>query len=166
MRGFFGFVIVFAILVLLLTLVTFENNFYSSLEEAKIILVDSEQASKKRAIMESSLDKIVYSALEEQILQENFEIENIKNEVNQKIIKYILGKGWASTILFENLGEPTIEFLNENSESLLIEKAGITYAEYVFTGGILRNKTISKNFSESTKIIFRVPSGYTMRVVG
>jgi hypothetical protein len=166
MKGFFGFVIVFAILVLLLTLVTFENNFYSSLEKAKIMIIDSEQASKERTILESNIDKIIFSVLEEQVLQENFEIENVKNEVNQKIIIYIKGRAKASTIFFENNKEPTTNFLNENSESLLVEKSGITYAEYVFTGGILRNNTISNNFSKNAKIFFQIPPGYTVRVIG
>jgi len=166
MRGFFGFVLVFAMLIMLLGLAATENNFYCRLGEAGALMIEAEQASKERGLMDSSLDKIVAAKLGEQIAEENFEAGTVKEEVNRALADYFAGKADATTSLFEFLGEPNEEFLNENSEAFLIEKDGITYAEYVFTGGLFRNRTVSGKPGGQAVARFFVPAGYTVRVVG
>jgi hypothetical protein len=166
MRGFFGFAVVFAMLLLLLGLAVNENRFYSGLGAAKVLMADAEQASKERTIMENNVDRIILFKLGEQASQENFEVELVRGEINAGLIKYLKGRARASTIFSGDLGELTIDFLNENSEALVVEREGITYAEYSFTGGLFNSNTVSSVFGAEARARFIVPPKYFVWVVG
>ena len=165
MRGFFGFLVVFVMLILLLLVSVNENNFYSELGEAKTILIEAEQGSKEKTIIENNVDKIVFEKLKEQVLQKNFLIESIMFEINNPLSSYLSTRTTAN-IIGTKIGPVNTEFLTLNSIAFLIEKEGVTYAEYTFTGGLLKTNTVSHTFGEKIEIEFVIPADYTVRVVG
>jgi hypothetical protein len=165
MRGFFGFLLIFVLLLLLTFVSMKENNFYSELNESKTLLIEAEQNSKERTILENNTDKIVFLKLKEQVNKQNFLIKSVLNEINHALEKYLIGKTKATNFGVEK-GEISLMYLNENSTAFLIEKEGITYAEYTFTCGLERTNEVSKKIGEEMKVIFTIPCGYTVRVIG
>lgn len=165
MRGFFGFLLIFILLLLLVFVSIKENNFYSELNESKTLLIEAEQNSKERTILENNTDKIVFLKLKEQANKQNFLIKSVLNEINYSLEKYLFGKAKA-TELGKEKGEVTLNFLNKNSAAFIIEKEGITYAEYSFTCGLERTNEVSKQIGNEMKVTFTIPCGYTVRVVG
>jgi len=146
MKGFFGIIIVFVILSLLLIVSLKENNFHNELKKATVFMIEAEQASKNRTIMENNVDKIIEQKLDEQIFKKNFNIDLLLNNINEA-----------------QVGPPTKEFLNNNSTAMIIENNGIIYAEYFFTGGLVKTNTISTNFGKNIELFFKIPTDYVAR---
>jgi DNA-binding TFAR19-related protein (PDSD5 family) len=162
MKGFFGIIIVFVILSLLLIVSLKENNFHNELKKATVFMIEAEQASKNRTIMENNVDKIIEQKLDEQIFKKNFNIDLLLNNINEALEKYLLNKAKATNIYTE-VGPPTKEFLNNNSTAMIIENNGIIYAEYFFTGGLVKTNTISTNFGKNIELFFKIPTDYVAR---
>ena len=165
MRGFFGSMLIFVMLILLLLVNINENMFYSELGKAKTLLIEAEQSSKERTILENNTDKIIYEKLKEQVLLKNFLVESIKNEINLSLTKYFHGKANATNFGEKNK-EVTISFLNENSKAIMLEQEGLIYAEYTFTGGLNRTASVSKVIGTNITTIFKIPAGHTTKVIG
>ena len=163
MKGFLNFALVLAMIVCLLwiSVANVQNSFL--LEQTKNELLKSEMANKERTLLETGFDKLVKTKLEEQVLLGNFNVIKAQNEINSKLAEYLKGKAKASTNYFENIGEISKEFLNENSSVQILQGEGVVYAEYTFTSNVMKNTIISAKLGNKIISYFKVPEGYTYR---
>ena len=147
-KGVFCFLLVLAFAGTGLAL---QENQDEKFAGAKNICFELEKLDLERAILEENTDFLAEETLRLELLLGNKNPESIKKKTNAKLA-VLLGK--------------QEDFLNENSEVLVIEYEGLVFAEYSFTGGLLRNNFLRlKLESENAEKIFELPIGYSVKVV-
>jgi len=166
MKGFYSTIIVIAMLGLLISfsnLSTLTSKEINSFETDLIIL---ENASMQRVVMENNVDRIIELKLIEQLKKENFNLILIQTQINSSLFNYLKNRAHASDLFFENTTPITIEYLMLNSSAFLLEVKGIRYAEYAYTSTPLLDSIVSSKFGKDSILHFKIPIGYTKRVVG
>ncbi len=163
MKGFFSFAIAMAMLVILLYFTIGNNENQLLFEKTKNELMKAEESNKERTLLENNTDKIISVKLNEQILLKNYNVIKAQNSINSALANYLKNKTNTSGIFFENLGEVSTTFLNENSSVLILTVRGVTYAEYTYTSNPSLNTIVSKRFGEKIITYFKIPIGYTQR---
>jgi hypothetical protein len=165
MKGFFTFALCMSMAIMLLfAYAAAEKNNYK-LEKTKTELIAAENANMQRTLLENNTDKIILLKLQEEIVKENFNTHSLQEEINKALSSYLKNKTNARTIFNETIGEITLEFLNQNSSVMMLEIKGVTYAEYVFTGGTLKNTTVGKKFGNKIVSSFVIPAESTTRII-
>lgn len=165
MKGFFGYAVAMAMIIILLYFIpSIETNSHE-FEKIKNELIITEEANKERTLLENNTDKIIYTKLNEQIEKENFKVAQAQNEINTALSKYLIKKTNASTILNQTLGETTKEFLNENSSVAIFQTNELTYAEYVFTSSPTKSTTVSAKSGNKIISYFQIPPGSKTKII-
>ena len=138
------------------------------LEKAKATAMEAEQLNAIKLSIEINTDKVVKQTIHEALLQ-NKEPEEIRDAVNQKLTQLFNATSEAyktAKIEFKSTaGQLNTEFLNNNSKAIVskIDKKTIA-AEYVFTGGILKNQeAFAEITGKKTRQQFKIPIGYTIK---
>jgi len=162
MKGFFSFILLFLMAVIILEYSLFfvsqENNFL----ETKIELIALETSNKDRTILENNVDRLIFNTLNNE-LDKTTNLIIIQNSVNLKLLNFLDGKVIAKVKkVKKNLN---LSFLNNSSSVISFETQKIKYAEYVFTHGPLLNNSISKTLGNEMKTNFTIPVYYTQRVI-
>ncbi|MFA5931255.1 MAG: hypothetical protein WC821_03005 [archaeon] len=165
MKGFFGYALGLAMLIVLLYLGISLGNHQFELEKVKNELIITEISNKEKTLLENNTDKIIRTKLEEQIILKNYNLIKAQNEINSTLSNYFKGKANAMSIFNEKLGEATTSFLNQNSSVAIFEAQGITYAEYTFTSNLLKNTTVGKKLGNKIITYFQIPIGYTTKII-
>lgn len=135
--------------------------------KARSTSMEAEKATLTRAIMETTLDKIIEEKLKQGVFLE-LEPDAIKANVNMALEKAFEKMRNPYSLEFEK--EPTAETLNRNS-IVLVKRIGekTVEAEYQYTGGLMKENEIKAVIVEgNAKQEFRMPIGYTIktRVIG
>jgi len=165
MKGFFGFALCLAMILILLLFGTTIQKDQEQLEKIKNELIIAEQANKEKTLLENNTDKIIKTKLIEQTENKNFNTAKAQNEINTALENYLQGKAVATTIFGEKIGELTKEFLKENSSVMILQTNGKTYAEYVFTSNTSKNTTVSSKLGNKIITYFEIPAGHTTRIM-
>ena len=165
MKGFFSTIFVIAVLIILINFSSVSLNTTNNLDKLEKDLMILENASKERVVMENNVDQIVEVVLEEQIEKENFNLISIQTEINSSLLKYLNNKAKATNTFFEDEKPLTLEYLMLNSSAFLLEIKGSKYAEYSYTSLPLMETIISKKLGEGSALYFKIPIGYTVRVI-
>ncbi|MFA5125540.1 MAG: hypothetical protein WC462_00875 [archaeon] len=165
MKGFFGFALCLAMMLILVLFGSTIQKEEEQLEKIQNELIIAEQANKEKTLLENNTDKIIKIKLTEQAENKNFKTAKAQNEINTALENYLRGKAIAATIFGEKIGEPTKEFLKENSNVMILQTNGSIYAEYVFTSSTLKNTTISSRLGNKIITHFEIPAGHTTRII-
>jgi hypothetical protein len=160
MKGFFSFLLVFVLCLCLLLFVTAMEK-----DVRKGALIELEQNNMKRIVMENNVDRIVAISLRKGI-EESSDIGKVKNQVNQNLFSYLKSRAEISDLFYNKIEKITLKKLNENSAVTIYKTNGIVYGEYVYTSDLYKRENISKKLGEKTKLVFKIPVGYTERVMG
>jgi len=162
MKGFFSVALALAIIALLLFVNVSSERNATILRETKSTLIEAESANMQRTVLENNTDRIIFEMLLAQALIKNFNSDLAKSAINKRLELYLKGKATLSSPIEEK--EISEKNLNYNSSVMIVYLKGVTYAEYSFTGGNLRNMLVRKRFGENFGVEFLIPAGYTMRV--
>ena len=165
MKGFFSFIAIFAMLLLLLITGIILNHSENRLVHINNILIKTEIASSQRTLLENSVDKIILYKLREQVKIENFNIINAKNEINNSLTHHLHGKASATNILLKKTGEVTADYLNDSSAVTILRTNELTYAEYSFSSNELKTNNVSTKIGEEITLYYKIPIGYSARVI-
>ena len=91
MKGFFSFILLFLMAVIILEYSLFfvsqENNFL----ETKIELIALETSNKDRTILENNVDRLIFNTLNNE-LDKTTNLIIIQNSVNLKLLNFLDGK--------------------------------------------------------------------------
>ena len=166
MKGFFSSIIVVAILLVIIVFVNFTLNNAKTINGIERELIIVEQASKERTLMENNVDRIIQIKLKEQLMKENYNVPLIQTEVNLALLSYLGKRAKATNIYFENENNLTALYLIANSSAFSSSTKGITFAEYTYTSLPAMQTIVSSKFGENTILYFKIPIGYTIRVIG
>lgn len=164
MKGFFSFIIVLLVIITIFGIITFFDN--SSIKKSELIntLIELENNSKERTIIENNLDRIIEKKLLEQLIIENYNLSNAKENVNKAIINY-LKNGEVKTIYFNNKEKLTLGRLNSMTSVSIIEINGIKVATFEFTSSFNKNEIVTKQINERFDFYFSLPIAYKNKVV-
>ncbi len=161
---------------LLLAFAAMEINFLNESAAAKQkifgtekVLFEAEILSATRTIAENGVDAVTEEGLRQGV-QAELEPDEVKKAVNKRLAflfsEMEKNSDERASISFEeeSLSE---KFLNENSSVIVVKKEElVSVAEYSFTGGLLKDKKVkAKIFGKNAKQEFKIPAGYTIRVV-
>ena len=134
---------------------------------ARALAFEAEQLSTARAIMENGVDLAAKEGLKKGIAL-NLKPEEIKALVNARLallFEKMETEGFPGLKAeFEEEGK-NIAFLNENSavSSARIASREVE-AEYSFTGGLMKDKTVRAKISGTrAAITMELPAGYTVK---
>ncbi|MFA6064720.1 MAG: hypothetical protein WCW44_03200 [archaeon] len=163
MKGFFGFAVAIAMLVVLLYFSIGNNENQFAFEKTKNELMKAEQANKERTLLENNSDRIISTKLEEQILVRNYNVVKAQSSINSALANYLKGKTNATNLFFESHGEVNTTYLTENSSVMILTVRGVTYAEYTYTSTPLLNTIVSKKLGEKIITYFKIPIGYSQK---
>jgi hypothetical protein len=165
MKGFFSFIIILLIIIFLINFSIFRIDVNSEKNDLLNTLIEIEQSSKERTIMENNIDRIITTKLSHQFLEEDFRLEKTKNNINSKIFNYLKNKSKISSIYFDSEEQITLSKLNSMSSVWLTQIDKIKFATYEFTSNTNKNKIISQNFGTDFDLYFKIPINYKISVV-
>ncbi|HNV01035.1 MAG TPA: hypothetical protein PKK60_01250 [archaeon] len=164
-KGLFNFIIVIIIIGIIFTLVINSNKIKEELEKTKNELIITEISQKEQIILENNVDKIIETKLREQILLKNFNSFKIQNEINTKLYNYLKDKANACDTISESKNTLTTNYLNNTTNAYTLQTENVSLGEYTFTSNLTKNQIICKSLGEKTKIEFRIPIGYNIKVI-
>ena len=165
MKGFYSTIIIIILLLILVSFSIFSAQTNNKITKMKNDLIILENASKERTIIENNVDRIIQIKLLEQVEKENYNLILIQTEINSSLLKYLKNKTVATNMFFENSSPLTLEYLMLNSTAYLLEIKGIKYAEYSYTSLPLMNSIVSAKLGNGTIIHFKIPIGYSTKVI-
>lgn len=140
-------------------------------EKTKSLIFEIESLDFARTILEENTDFIAGQAMAEEIKKGNEETESVKQKTNEKISAFFskakesLEKEKSLQIIFLK-NRPEKDFLNINSSLLIISYENFFFAEYNFSGGVLKNNFLKAEIeSAGAKKNFEIPTGYAQHAV-
>lgn len=165
MKGFFSFIIILLLTIFLINLSIFFTNQDNEKKDIINTIIEIEQHSTKRILLENNVDKIIKITLNELLINDNFNLINAKNSTNTRLFNYLKNRAFEYDLFFENKKDLEINSLNQITSVELIEMKNMKFAYFYFTGGELRNKNIATIFGQNFKLKFKIPHGYNIKVV-
>jgi len=162
MKGFFSFILLFLIAIIILEYSLFFNTQEENFLTTKLELIALEKANKDRTIFENNVDKIIFTTLNEE-LDKTTNLIFIQNKINSQLLTFLDQKVDAK--INNNKTNLNLSFLNNSSSVIAFETQKLKYAEYVFTNGLLLNNSISKKLGNKTQLEFTIPIYYSQRVI-
>ena len=166
MKGFFSFVLLFLMSIIILEYSLFFISQQSLFSQTKLELIALENASKDRTIIENNVDKIIYQSLLEIILLEKTNIPTSKDIINTNLLNYLKNKAYATDILLQNPHTLTLSYLNNSTKLVIYKSDQISHVDYYFTTNESLTNNISTELGNSIKLIFKIPQYYTQKVIG
>lgn len=137
----------------------------ANFNSAKALCLEIESLDMKRAVLEENTDFLIEEAMKHEILLGNRDPESVKLKANAKLAGFFEKIRGEKTAFPENTGDLEL-FLNGNSGLIIIEYGNLVFAEYSFTGGILKNNFFyAKLASENSEKLFEIPIGYSEKAL-
>lgn len=169
-KGFFCFLVVLCFAAVQLQFFSQKAEQNAEFAQAKSILFEIEKLDLERAALEENLDFLIKQAMLEEIKKQSNNSEAIKEKINEKVILFFEKKENSKELkikFFSNNSEKiSLEFLNANSNLLAINYENFVFAEYNFTGGLLKNNLLKARISsENAEKEFQLPIGYSQKAV-
>ncbi|MDO8537368.1 MAG: hypothetical protein Q7S21_00625 [archaeon] len=182
-KALFSFVFIALFVLMQLELQTINAEKTKKLSNSVNQSIEAEKLNLIQSLIEENSDKIIEEKLQEALLLQQSDNEIIKLEANSELFAFFseLEKQYSSNpkiefffteinsnnyeTLFESLGEKlSLQKLNESSKVNVLNAYGKSIAaEYHFTGGMQKNKTIVGIISsENAKQLFVIPRDYTI----
>ena len=164
-KGFFSFIAIFSLLVVILIAQSTFNQSQNDLTKIKDTLIKAEIASKERTLLENGTDKIIKTKLNEQIDLQNFDVLIVQNVINSQLSEYLNNKADVSDIFLKSTGKVSAQYLNESSKVIILKTKEIVYAEYNFSSNETKTNNISKKLGDEITLYFKIPIGYSIKVI-
>ncbi len=178
-KGMIAFALVFAFILIYFSLVYSIQEFNSNKNLVEAQLIETENASFKRNLVENSVDELIKETIKKEIMFGSKEPKKIQEKTAENLIHFFeelekkgikikeieLKKEYKKTKI---KGKKTRKkFIQENSRIIVIklyEKIYLT--EFYFTAGKNKNKILGAEIKEnSSKINFFVPAGYSIKTI-
>jgi hypothetical protein len=164
-KGLFNFIIVIIIIGIIFSVTINSNKIRKELEETKNELIITEINQKEQTLLENNVDKIIETKLREQILLKNFNSHKIQTEINTKLYNYLKDKTYACDTITESKKTLTTNYLNNTTNTYIIQTENVSIGEYTFTSNLTKNQIICTPLGNKTKIEFKIPIGYNVKVI-
>lgn len=164
MKGFFSFLIILFLIIFLFNILIFFENEDNKKNDLINNLIELENASKERTIIENNLDRIIEKKLLDTLITENYSLNNAKENVNKAIVNF-LKESYFKNIYFENNEKITPQKLNSMTNISVFEINGIKFALFEFTSNSSKTQVISKKLGKGFDFHFELPINYQNKMV-
>lgn len=185
-RGLFSFVLVLVFLLAALELGGIGAESGRQTGTAMRYALEMEQAGLVRNEIERNFDEVIGGALARGVAAGNLDAELLKIEISDAVVVFAMeeelihnrnpsvmfgivrktGKGYTGMLETGGTGLSAEELRSLFSVLVLNISEGVFVAEFVFTGGLLRDRALGAEIEfDGYAQLFVVPVGYTRRVV-
>jgi len=178
-KGLISFVLVLIFILIYFSLVYSISSFNSKKDFTESELIEIENSSFKRNLIENAVDSVIKEEIEKEIMFGSDDPEKIREKVAAKLFETFSGNELKNTefreitsgkkyteikIKGEKLSK---EFIEKNSKIIVINLEKTLYlVQFIYTGGINRNKLIGAEIKEnSSSQKFFIPVDYSVTVI-
>ncbi len=169
MKGLMSFVLVIAFILVYSGLIYSFSLFDSEKNFAETQLIETENASFKRNLVEQAVDSAIKEAMQKEIMFGSDDPEKIKEKTALQLESFFSemkkkGIEFTETNSGKKAGK---EFIKENSRILVLNIEGKIYvAEFIFTGGTTKNNLVSAEIKENNSSnTFMIPADYSIKII-
>lgn len=165
--GFFSSALVVVFAAALIAIIASYVRESALLKEAHITAIEMEQVSFARFQVEENISKVIKETLESELSKNNTD-SVILNSIVSKKVSEVYERFKKHFVCEPYITDGTSKYpftsLNELSRTIVFESDGITIAEYTYTGGTMKNKSVVCKIQKGSAYAFAslVP-GYTVR---
>ena len=178
-KGLMSFVLVLIFILIYFNLVYSIGEFNSKKNLTEAELIEIEDTSFKRNLLENAVDSVIEETISNEILFGSTEGKKINQKISEKLIK-VFSETEAKEIFVKEINsnkeykkikitgkEITKEFIEENSKTIVIKlEEKIFLVEFHFTGGINKNNLVGAEITENqSKSKFFIPVNYTVKLI-
>ncbi|MFH1663678.1 MAG: hypothetical protein ABH986_02630 [archaeon] len=178
-KGLISFVLVLAFIAVYFSLVFSLNSFNSEKNFTEAKLVEIENNSFKRNLLENAVDSLIEETMQEEIAFGSDDPEKINEKISAKLFELFSGmeeKGteFKETLSGKKYSETEIKgekiskkFIKENSKTIVFSLENRLYeVQFIFTGGINKNNLAGAEIKENSSTQkFFIPLDYTVKIV-
>lgn len=170
-RGLFCFVVVLLFIPLHLVMLSANSSIEAGMQDAGNALLEMERLNYIRTEIEENTDLLILQTLEAQVMAGKSKPDAVKEAVDEKLLWFFneAEKNYSrENVKFLVSGrEIGIEGLGENTKVLVIKEGNLVYAEFSYTGGMLKdNKLYAVIKGKRSRQVFEIPIGYTIMTGG
>lgn len=170
-KGFFTLTLVLLVASVMFFFLFSTINARAKIEKAVINALELEEADFVRFQLEENSAYIIRKTLEHGLSSDADSIilnQQIASKL-ESFFKNFATESQAEIDLYitDGFTKQNLENLAELSRTIIIKEKNASYAEYVFTGGLLRNRRVFAEIKVGRSVsLFEIKPGYTIRVVG
>lgn len=178
-KGLMSFILVLIFILIYFNLVYSIESFNSKKNLAEAELIEIENSSFKRNLLENAVDEVVEETIKKEIQFGSTEGKKINKKISKNLIEFfselekkgINAKAMKSSKEYKKTeikGEKiTKEFIEENSKTMVIKlEEKVFLVEFYFTGGLNKNNLVGAEIKENkTKNKFFIPINYSIKLI-
>jgi len=178
-KGLISFVLVLAFIVIYFSLVFSLNSFNSEKNFTEAKLIEIENSSMKRNLIENAVDSLIEEEIKKEIAFGSDEPEKINEKISEKLSEFFFimeekgiefseiasDRKYSETEIKEK--KITKEFIKENSKTIVFNLENRLYhVEFIFTGGKNKNNFIGAEIKENSSYQkFFLPVNYSVKII-
>lgn len=164
-KGYFCITITLIAVILLISLF-YSFSMVSEIQgNAVAAAIEAEKAGFERFQFENNIEIIIRETIEKELLSHS-DSAQVKKAVNLKIKEYSekLKKKGYEVYITNGFGFHSVKEIEDFSTAIVLEKDSVKYAEYFFTGGLLKNYWLGCRFEKGSAVAeAKILPGYTVR---
>ncbi|MBU2099948.1 hypothetical protein KKG83_01785 [Candidatus Micrarchaeota archaeon] len=178
-KGLTSFILVFFFILVYFSLVYSLQELEAKKNFTEAQLIEIENASFKRKLIEDSVDSIIKEEIEKEIAFGSDEPKKINKKISEKLAEFFSLMEAKGTEFKEIQSEKKYseikitgkkagkEFIEENSKIVVINLKGKLYlVEFIYTAGINKDRLIGAKIKEnSSEQKFFIPRNYSVKVI-
>ena len=167
-KGYFCSILSVIIALTVLLFLSAAIRSHNKLSDAVASAIELEQVDFKRFQVEENITKVVKETIQEELAKGNTDSVVLNAKINENIKKALnYFRDYFGCKLYITDGFTHSKFYNTGSlSSTIVIKGGKGYyVEYVFTGGLLKNKRIACEVDNGAIAVASIVPGYTVRGV-
>lgn|GEM_PF-2781712 len=168
-HGFFSSILIVLATAMLFLFLASTMQAREKLTNAHIAAIELEQVAFHRYEVEENIAKVIKETLENELALGNTNSEKLNLAVSKKIeetfeiFKERLG---CDVYLTDGFSKAPLQNLHELSRTIVLDSDEGLYAEYVFTGGLLKDKMVACEIRKGNAVaIASLVPQYTIKVV-
>ncbi len=178
-KGLIAFVLVFFFILIYFNLVYSLSSFNSEKNFAEAKLIEIENTSFKRNLLENTIDSVIEEEIKKEIAFGTTEPKKLNEKISEKLIEVFSvleekeiefkeansGKKYSKIKIRGKKVEK--EFLEKNSKTIVINlKETVYLVEFIYTGGLEKNNLIGAEIKEkNSNRNFFIPFNYSVKQV-
>lgn len=144
-RGFFASVLIVVVASIMLVFVATTMQANAKLDDASISAIELEQVSFLRYQVEENIASVIKETLMEELEKENTDSLQLNLAVSEKIkgaFEIFRDRFGCDIYITDGFTKSPLQNLHELSRVIVVDTGQGLYAEYVFTGGLLKDKKL------------------------
>ena len=168
-KGFFCSILSIIVAIIMLLLLLSARQASSRLSNAVVSAIELEHVGFLRLQIEENITKVIKNTMQDELAKGNTDSIALNIKINRRVEKALkfFGKHFGCNLYITN-GFSRFKFkkVGDLSSTTIFKNGKHYYAEYVFTGGLLKNKRVVCELKKGkSSVQASILPGYTIRVI-